>query len=49
MKACAIVTHCTGGEWWGHTVEWPDDMGIPLSALQRLAKEQAGKAQGKSA
>jgi len=29
---------------WGHAVEWPDDRGIPLSALQRLAKEQAGKA-----
>jgi len=29
---------------WGHGVEWPGDIGIPLSALYRLAKEQAGKA-----
>jgi len=29
---------------WGHAALWPDDMGIPLEALYRLAKEQAGKA-----
>jgi len=29
---------------WGHGVEWPGDIGIPVSALYRLAKEQAGKA-----
>jgi len=29
---------------WGHAVEWPDDVGIGLEALYRLAKEQAGKA-----
>jgi len=33
---------------WGMPL-WPDDVGIPLSALQRLAKEQSGKVQGKSA
>jgi len=29
---------------WGHGVEWPGDIGIPVSALYRLAKEQAGTA-----
>jgi len=29
---------------WGHGVEWPGDIGIPLSALYRLAREQAGQA-----
>jgi len=31
-------------EEWGHSVEWPGDVGIPLTALYRLAKEQTGKA-----
>jgi len=31
-------------EEWGHGIEWPGDIGIPLSALNRLAKEQAGRA-----
>ena len=31
-------------EEWGHGVEWPGDIGIPVSALYRLAQEQAGKA-----
>lgn len=29
---------------WGHGVEWPGDIGIPVSALYRVAQEQAGKA-----
>jgi len=29
---------------WGHAALWPDDVGIPLETLYRLAKEQAGKA-----
>jgi len=29
---------------WGHGVEWPQDVGIPVSALYRLAREQAGSA-----
>jgi len=31
-------------EEWGHSVEWPGDVGIPLTALYRLDKEQSGKA-----
>jgi len=31
-------------EEWGHGIEWPGDIGIPLSALNRLAKEQLGRA-----
>jgi len=31
-------------EEWGNGVEWPDDIGIPVTALYRLAQEQAGKA-----
>ncbi|MCC6206833.1 MAG: DUF2442 domain-containing protein [Gammaproteobacteria bacterium] len=31
-------------EEWGHGVEWPGDVGIPVAALYRLAQEQAGKA-----
>ena len=29
---------------WGHGVTWPGDIGIPVEALYRLAKEQAGQA-----
>ena len=29
---------------WGHGVEWPGDIGIPVETLYRLAQEQAGKA-----
>lgn len=29
---------------WGHGVSWPGDIGIPVEALYRLAKEQAGQA-----
>ena len=29
---------------WGHGVSWPGDTGIPVEALYRLAKEQAGQA-----
>jgi len=31
-------------EEWGHGVEWPIDIGIPFTALYRLAKEQSGNA-----
>jgi len=31
-------------EEWGHSVEWPGDVGIPLTALYRMDKEQTGKA-----
>jgi len=31
-------------EEWGHGIEWPGDLGIPVSALIRLNKEQAGRA-----
>ena len=31
-------------EEWGHGVEWPGDVGIPVAALYRLAQQQAGKA-----
>jgi|GEM_PF-1265086 len=31
-------------EEWGHAVEWPGDVAIPVTALYRLAKEQAGQA-----
>lgn len=27
---------------WGHGVSWPGDIGIPIDALFRLAKEQTG-------
>jgi hypothetical protein len=33
-----------GVEEWGNGVEWPGDIGIPVSALYRLAQEQAGQA-----
>ena len=33
-----------GVEEWGHGVSWPDDIGIPVDALLRLAQEQAGLA-----
>ena len=29
---------------WGHGVSWPGDIGIPVEALYRLSKEQAGQA-----
>jgi DNA-binding XRE family transcriptional regulator len=29
---------------WGHGVSWPGDIAIPVEALYRLAKEQAGQA-----
>jgi hypothetical protein len=29
---------------WGHGVCWPGDIAIPVEALYRLAKEQAGQA-----
>ena len=29
---------------WGHGVSWPGDTGIPVEALYRLSKEQAGQA-----
>jgi transcriptional regulator with GAF, ATPase, and Fis domain len=29
---------------WGHAVEWPGDIAIPVSALYRLSQEQAGQA-----
>jgi len=29
---------------WGHGVSWPGDIGIPVEALYRLAREQAGLA-----
>ncbi len=29
---------------WGHGVSWPGDIGIPVDALYRLSKEQAGQA-----
>ena len=29
---------------WGHGVSWPGDIAIPIEALYRLSKEQAGKA-----
>jgi len=31
-------------EEWGHGIEWPGDIGIPVTALHRLAREQAGQA-----
>jgi len=31
-------------EEWGHGVQWPGDIGIPLATLYRLAREQSGKA-----
>ncbi|HLR77953.1 MAG TPA: DUF2442 domain-containing protein [Burkholderiaceae bacterium] len=38
LFACATVAE------WGHGVEWPGDIGIPVEALYRLAQEQAGTA-----
>ena len=29
---------------WGHGVSWPGDIAIPVEALYRLAREQAGQA-----
>ena len=29
---------------WGHGAAWPGDIGIPVDALYRLSKEQAGQA-----
>ena len=34
-------TRATVAEW-GHGISWPGDIGIPIEALCRLAKEQAG-------
>ncbi len=29
---------------WGHGISWPGDIAIPVEALYRLAREQAGQA-----
>lgn len=29
---------------WGHGVEWPGDIAFPLDALNRLSREQSGRA-----
>jgi len=31
-------------EEWGHGVQWPGDIEIPVGALYRMGREQAGKA-----
>ena len=39
----AFFARATVAEW-GHGVSWSGDIGIPVEALYRLAKEQAGQA-----
>ena len=43
LRKPAFFTRATVAEW-GHGVSWPGDIGIPVEALYRLAKEQAGQA-----
>jgi len=43
LRAPAVFSQVRPEEW-GNGVEWPGDIEIPVSALYRMAREQAGKA-----
>ena len=43
LRDPAAFAHASVEEW-GNGVEWAGDIGIPVTALYRLAQEQAGKA-----
>jgi DNA-binding XRE family transcriptional regulator len=43
LRKPAFFAKVTVAEW-GHGVSWPGDIAIPVDALYRLSKEQAGKA-----